>query len=259
MMLESHLSKLISSETNWEGVMLTVPAPLKISANCYAPIAGEYYDSRKHPTCSNFRAASSIYLKEALEYVQLGSAVLDIGAGCSLAAEILSERNKPLNDLIIIDGAAEMLVHSQAYLERGVTAVVGDARLLPIASGNVSTIICSLGDPFNVQAFWNEVSRCLIVGGFCIFTSPSYEWANSFRRESTNEQSDSAYFELVNGKSIYVPSFVVTAQRQERMIEKAGLRLVRSATIASSQVPLPHSPKISGKEGIVMGFVATKD
>src|SRR5262249_54594295 len=118
--------------------------------------------------------------------------------------------------------------------------------------------ISSLGDPFNVPRFWNELARCLRPKGQCIFTSPSYEWATSFRTSSSHERPGCAFFELSNGCSIYVPSFVYSIDSQRNIIEQAGLQIVDTATIDINLVGPPYSPKLLSNHGIVAGFTAVK-
>jgi Methyltransferase domain len=221
------------------------PREKQLSPSCYSVVALEYYDPQRHPTCVNFRAASAIYLTEALDCLPTSGMTVDIGAGLSLAAELFIAKNRPLSNLVLCDGSREMLAYSRVYIERGVAALVGDAQRLPFTSSSVALLISSLGDPYNVPAFWHEVSRCLVRGGFCLFTFPSQSWARSFRLASKNERPDSAYFELKGGRSAYVPSFVYSTTRQKQMIECAGLEVLDISSIYADKIPQPHSAKIA--------------
>jgi SAM-dependent methyltransferase len=185
----------------------------------YVSVASEYYDARRHPTCANFRAASAVYIRRALDKIPGNRTVVDVGAGRSLVAELLIEKGRSVSGLILLDGSIQMLAHSVEFVRSGAQAVIGDASGLPLLSASISVIIASLGDPFNTQEFWDEAARCLMPGGACIFTSPSYEWAQSFRNASVKEREGFAFFELINGNSAYVPSLVRSMPHQIGMIE----------------------------------------
>lgn len=230
----------------------------KGDASCYERVAAEYYDALRHPTCDNFRAASSIYIRSALIESKLDGNLADIGAGRSVAAEILIEKSESLRDLILLDGSAEMLSHSRQFIQAGARAVVGDACTLPLASQSICMCISSLGDSFNVQSFWFEIARCLRPGGICIFTTPSYEWASGFREFSNGERQGRALFELMSGRLVYVPSFILPTPDQITMINRAGLDVIGSSAVNADLVPPPHSKKIARVGGIVTGYKALR-
>src|SRR5690242_15591187 len=69
----------------------------------------------------------------------------------------------------------------------------------------------------------------------CVFTTPAYEWASSFRRSAPNERDDLAYFELSDGRSAHVPSIILPTAAQCSLIEHAGLRLIDISTITVAQ------------------------
>jgi SAM-dependent methyltransferase len=227
-------------------------------ASSYAQIAPEYYNAERHPTCANFRAASALFVRRALRQLEMGRNVVDVGAGCSLAAELLIEMNRSMANLVLLDGSIEMLAHSVQFMGFGARGIVGDARRLPFGSATTSLVIVSLGDPFNTEMFWNETARCLRPGGACVFTTPSYEWACSFRRSSRHEREGYALFELINGQSVYVPSIVHSPPQQAGIIERSGLAVTETMTISGALVPPPYSKKLSPELGIVTGYIAIR-
>ena len=84
-----------------------------------------------------------------------------------------------------------MLAYSAAWFRRGARPVIADALRLPIRSACFGLVVASLGDAYNDPQFWSEVSRVLQPGGVVLFTTPSFEWAVSFRREEPGGNRDS--------------------------------------------------------------------
>src|SRR5579872_2909267 len=72
-------------------------------SHTYDSVAGEYYDERLHPTCADFRAAASLYLKKFFETRRPAGRLADVGCGSSLIAEFQTR------DLVLIDKSWEML------------------------------------------------------------------------------------------------------------------------------------------------------
>lgn len=224
----------------------------------YAQVAAEYYDAARHPTCANFREASALYIRSVLQSVASDGTIVEAGAGRSLAAEILIEQYKSIDKLVMLDSSIEMLRHSIRFLQYGASAIVCDACALPFARNSVSLIISSLGDPYNLQAFWDEAARCLRSGGRCVFTTPSYEWATSFRNSSRYERQGYALFDLQENRSIYLLSLVHSVRDQMAMIDRAGLTVIEVTTIDAERVPPPHSAKLLSGGGVVTGYTITK-
>jgi hypothetical protein len=133
-----------------------------------------------------------------------------------------------------------------------------ESSTIPVRRRSISLIVASLADPFNGSRFWDEVHRTLKIGAYCIFTSPSYEWASSFRRKSTDEREGAALFKLRSGERIYLPSLVQPEASQIEMIRRAGLSLVVASSVTADSIPQPHSPKITGCRAIVSGFVVRR-
>lgn len=229
-----------------------------LCASSYSRVAREYYDPLRHPTCANFREASRLYIDHVLGAVACFGFVTEIGAGESIAAGILNCNAPPFDRLILLDNSIEMLSYSQKYFGDRVLGVVSDALRLPFKDASMSTILCSLGDPYNVRAFWDEVARCLSPGGTCVFTVPSYEWAEPFRANSAAERPNWALFELSDGQEVYLPSLIRNVPDQIELIEAASLTVSGWKDITLELVPRPHSQKLAKAAAVITGYTVQK-
>lgn len=221
----------------------------------YATVAAEYYDESRHPTCRNFRDASRVFLETSLAAVALRGVTLEVGAGYSLLGELAETSRLEFEQLLLLDSSVEMLSYSRRF-SSSAKIVVGDARELPFADATVSLLVASLADPYNVESFWREAARCLRKGGQCIFTTPSYDWATSFRPSSENERQDAAYFELRSGQRLYLPSVIKPEAEQRKMIFDAGMEVLEVTSLRTDVIPPPYSGKIFGCDSVVTGYIA---
>lgn len=226
----------------------------------YEDIAREYYEPDLHPTCANFGEASGYLLSKWLKQFHTeGGWICEVGPGKSLLAELTT-----VNRLILIDSSQTMLCYSQQWIIKGVHLLLGDALHLPIASESIELLVSSLGDPYNEPRFWKEVYRVLRPGGISFFTTPSYEWASAFRRESDIMWAD---FELSDGRRVSVPSLIYSEDVQRKLIEDSGLQVIK-VDYVPNHVPLSAlksrlSPKLLIKErgtnsSIITGYVTIK-
>ena len=166
----------------------------------------------------------------------------DVGAGDSVLAEVLAARGVSLEGTTALDESPSMLAHSQKWTSRGLRLVVGDAESIPAEDGSASLVVASLGDPYNTDEWWAEAARVLAPGGVCLFTTPTHEWAESFRDGATR---DVAEFELADGRKILVPSLVRSPEEQVRQIEQAGLRVDAVGQVTRDDLGRhPPSPKL---------------
>jgi ubiquinone/menaquinone biosynthesis C-methylase UbiE len=232
----------------------TFPSMARVRLNTYSSVADEYYDAQRHPTCRNFRDASRTFLRDILSQLSCSGLALEVGAGDSLLGELAPTE---FDQLTLLDKSERMISHSRKF-ERIANLVVGDALALPFASGAFSLVVASLADPFNGPQFWNEVQRTLKSGAHCIFTTPSYEWARSFRTHSVHEQNGAALFQLLGGEQVYLPSFIEPEASQIEMVQSAGLRLLDIRNFGPAAIPEPHSSKILGYESILTGYVVQR-
>lgn len=230
----------------------------------YEELASEYYNPQRHPTCANFREASALLLRGWLRKYGAGDGGrCEVGAGDSLLAELLAEGGWPLEGLIITDSSPTMLGYSRKWADSGARLILAGAESLPVRSASLGLLVSSLGDPYNEPAFWGEAYRVLRPGGLVFFTTPAYEWARAFRRQSRQDEVMSAEFELLGGRVVSVPSWIYPVDEQKRMVEGSGLECREEAQVRRSELgPENLSPKLNiGGESdinIVTGYVATK-
>jgi ubiquinone/menaquinone biosynthesis C-methylase UbiE len=218
--------------------------------NVYELLASEYYDTTRHPTCANFRQGSLELIREWLDDRSAGVARCEIGCGRSVMAEILSENMKSLSGLTLTDSAPSMLMHSSKWRLSGAELVRADASCLPVANGTVDVCVASLGDPYNNVALWKEMSRALAPDGYMIFTTPSFDWAFLYRKDSpSDETAPLAEFVLRDGRTVFAPSIVLPEHVQMQLIEATNmLKVADVKAFTYSQLP---SRLISGKLSVV--------
>ena len=217
----------------------------------YDALALEYYDSRRHPTCRNFTEASREFVAKHIP-LQCPWVSVDVGAGRSILCEVLFSRGgHDTESCVLLDSSQCMLSYSEEYALRGAKLVVATATNIPLRDASAGLIVASLGDPYNTVDFWREVARCLFPGGLCIFTTPSYEWTKGFRKESPNEREASAYFELRDGRAVYVPSYIYPVVSQIKLIDSAGLSVELVEAISTASLSSPLSPKLRTLSGVV--------
>jgi len=237
---------------------------MKNSPMSYKDISYEYYDYERHPTCANFREASLYLIRKWLRYINTKNGLLcEIGAGKALLAEILSLRERDKNKLIIMGSVPSMLAYSLQFANRRTCLVTGDALNLPITSESLDVIVSSLGDPYNELKFWREAHRALRDRGTLIFTTPAYDWAVAFRSKTDVSDMMLAEFELLEGKQVFVPSWIYPRADQIAMIEKSGLFVQEYAKVPLLALNSEHlSPKLLSERGsdagVVEGYLVTK-
>jgi len=219
----------------------------------YSEIATEYYDERRHPTCANFRAASAFILRTWLRsFLKRNSVIVETGAGASVALELIQDLRVPAA-LIVSDRSPAMLNQRHEFISG--TCLVSDAEQLAVRSASVDAILASLGDPYNTSTFWRECSRVLRPGGRVFFTTPSFEWARSFRNES-GAPPMAAEFELADGRALFVPSLVLSPTEQVALIRSAGLNVGQERHVDCEVIPRTRrSPKLR-TGAIVSGYLA---
>lgn len=208
----------------------------------YADIATEYYDSKRHPTCASLRELSSIFLdRHSFVYSGIEENVVEVGAGKSLLAPAWVAKGGDASKLTLVDKSPAMLTYSENWRSMGARLEVGDALSLPFENSTVDILFASLGDPYNVPAFWHEVSRVLRTGGTALFTTPAYEWANCFRAP---DRKDIAEFIHRDGSTLLMPSFIVTEEHQAKMLLDADLSIDKSAAFYVEDLASEPAPKL---------------
>lgn len=229
----------------------------------YDAVAHEYYDSALHPTCWNFREASAKLIEALLDRHELRKGVVcDVGAGDSVIAELGEKRGISFERLILVDSSMQMLSYSKRFDGLKTFFLVSDAKALPFCPGSISWMISSLGDPYNSLEFWNQVGMALAPGGRCYFTTPSHEWASSFREKSGSERANYAMFDLQSSKRVYIPSNVLSSDDQIDLVESQGLVVEEVRYVTARMLSAPLSPKLTLAERIaapiVTGYLVRK-
>jgi SAM-dependent methyltransferase len=185
---------------------------------------------------------------------------LEVGCGLSLLADILKQRGSSLDHVLLTDSSPSMLRYSARWHELGAVSVLSSADALPVQDSSVDVVVSSLGDPYNTKEFWSEVRRCLKSGGRAFFTTPSYEWASSYRHREHYPDSESEFL-LRSGVEVTLPSLIVPEAEQIDLIEASGLKVVSRARFALSELTGRVSPKLripgSVDVPIVVAYVAT--
>jgi SAM-dependent methyltransferase len=208
----------------------------------YSAVADEYYDSRRHPTCDNFREASLLAVRRSgvLDLAH-GAVVCEVGPGRSLLADLDCLETPHSRLWALIDDSIRMLSYSEGLTQANLVRSIGDARCLPLGTGSVDLLFSVLGDSYNCDRFWAEVSRVLRPGGACVYTTPSWEWAMSFR---SNGEAQTAEFILAGGDVVSLPSLVMEPSAQIEAIESQGMLVKDVFHISVESLKRPLSPKL---------------
>lgn len=224
--------------------------------DAYAELAAEYYDRTRHPTCANFRNGSIWILEQWLTEAWPASGwICETGAGRSVVSEVAARRGLDRGKLILLDSVPAMLepTDDQSHF------LIADALKLPFCDNALELLVSSLGDPYNVPDFWSEATRVLKPGGSVLFTTPSMPWSLAFRADE-DDMRQSAEFELIGGRVVSVPSFILSEEDQSALMRSSGVLIddIRSAT-ASELDASRLSPKLEcvGQGPIVTGYRGT--
>ncbi len=229
----------------------------------YELVAQEYYDAGRHPTCANFREASRLLFRRWLSVVPNRKLICEVGAGKSILAEILSEALLALDTLTLVDESPCMLAYSRALEEVGVRLDLASAFALPYGSDSFDVVASCLGDPYNSITFWTEVRRVLKPDGICLFTTPSWEWAEAFRESTDTNSMHSSAFDLFDGSQISLPSHIYPQHDQKQLMESANLAVSEISQVLIRDLSGQRlSPKLVLRRGadasVITGYVATK-
>jgi ubiquinone/menaquinone biosynthesis C-methylase UbiE len=231
------------------------------SDSAFDVLASEYYDSDLHPTCSNFRTGSMLLLSRWI--VDGRQDLCDVGCGNSVLAEIVGNHSWQPASLLLTDSSAAMLEHSRGCERLGAKLMIAQADELPFPDCSIDLLVASLGDPYNEASFWREARRVLRKDGCVVYSTPSPEWASSFRGGLGRAESNRAEFVLADGRKTWIPSIIYPEPVQRQMIESAGLNVedVKGVSIQeltgvrlSPKLSVLHSPS----SPVVSGYLARK-
>lgn len=236
----------------------------EVKVGTYEDLAPEYYDSICHPTCANFREASADYLRQRIPFAYSKAwKVCEVGPGRSLVAELLVESGLAVNGLALVDSSSSMLKYSEKWVHSGAELVIGDAFMLPLASDSFDLLVSSLGDGYNDRRFWREVHRVLRPGGISLFTTPSYDWAASFRDANDLRRMTLAEFALRDGRTLWVPSWIYSRDDQVKLIQQNELAVsevdeIPMSVLEHKQLSQKLLPERGRSASIVTGYIIKK-
>jgi hypothetical protein len=137
--------------------------------------------------------------------------------------ECIPEWRSRFDAIVLVDSSGSMLDHSRNLAKDRVTLLIEDAIGTSIPDASANLVIASLGDPYNGPSLWIELGRMMAPGAMAIFTTPSADWAELFRRDGQLAPIDSAEFISDDGRLVYVPSVILREDEQCEMIRLAGL------------------------------------
>jgi len=201
-------------------------------------VALEYFDQVLHPTCDAFGKASQRLFEEFTQSNdKAADLILEIGPGQQPKAELFSSRS-----ILYVDDSLTMLDYAPS--PPNVIKRVASADNIPLDSDSADYVLASLGDPYNTESFWMEISRVLKSEGICIYTTPSYQWSMNYRRIEGSPE-DCARFALRNGLVVDLPSFVFPQKDQVALMERCGFQLIETREFMKRDIEAPIAPKIA--------------
>ncbi|MCA1288170.1 class I SAM-dependent methyltransferase [Salipiger bermudensis] len=215
----------------------------KYLGSSYEELAGEYYDTSRHPTCRDLRKLSLSLIAPILDIGIPGRGnLLEVGSGRTILAPAAAAAGA-LSRTFITDSSPTMLTYSRRWLDHGATIFECRADATNMPDESVSLMLASLGDPYNTLQFWQEAARILRPDGCVIFTTPSYQWSKKFRIGS-----DSSVAEFLNerGETVHVPSLVYDSFEQSQLVAEAGMEIVDSSSVGLNVLGANVAPKLQG-------------
>ncbi|TWB45469.1 methyltransferase domain-containing protein [Nitrospirillum pindoramense] len=225
----------------------------------YNDIGLEYYDPVAHPTCHNFREAGIRLISHFLSETpgEFGK-ILEIGCGMSIIEEIKPIKISKKSHVVLSDLNINMISHSMNLKSMNIDIVLCDAGKLPFKNRYFDLVISNLGDPYNGRNMWESVNSILHHGGMFMYTTPSIEWANSFR-SGRKEISDKAYFQKKDGSDLYLPSNIMTDDEIVKLAEDSGFRMLSIEKFENIHLlKKPISPKLSHGTPFVTLYACVK-
>lgn len=201
----------------------------------YDAVGAEYYDDLRHPTCADFREASLILLRRIFHEDHPTGRIADIGCGRSQVAEVAR------GSLVLVDESSEMISLNGEDHESRVINIVEET----FGDAEFDWIFAVLADPYNEVRAWENISKALKPNGRCVFITPSYSWATKYRTPSMGEVAGKARFDLRSGRSIFLPSTILSPARQRELVLSVGLQVVRVEHVLVRELSKVRSEKIS--------------
>src|SRR4051794_22777325 len=138
----------------------------------------EYYDETLHPTCADFRLASTLYLRRLFASETVEGRIADIGCGKSILLEMPLPTSSN-RDLVLVDESNDMLLQNDR--RRGNFEIRKlDLRTSVFGTVEFDWVFAIMADPYNTLSAWSNIGRALKPLGQCIFVVPSFTWSNKF-------------------------------------------------------------------------------
>lgn len=208
----------------------------------YEEAANEYYDAKLHPTCANFRTLSYFFIEALLSASPRHfSRCLEIGAGRSVLAELRKKGLDRFGQLTISDKSKSMLRHSRDLVPFYDLELLLDVEDVPemrrVCAERYDLVVASLADPYNGNALWRSLKEIVNIAGQVILTTPSYEWARAFRKESQSKLYDVAEFITSGGSNLYFRSVVFPPDEQISMCYRFDFQIDRLEQIYCDPIP----------------------
>jgi SAM-dependent methyltransferase len=201
----------------------------------YDDVASEYYDEQLHPTCADFRDASTAFLRDFFRSETPKGRIAEIGCGISLLSELAPD------DLVLVDSSAKMLSKNQNVAEK---------RLLNVETSSFGErefdwVFAILADPYNSKAAWQNIARALKHGARALFVVPSHYWASHFRSAAGGERDGFARFDRADTSSVFLASAIYPREEQVSLIRSAGLAVLECEHVPVRAINRIRSRKIS--------------
>lgn len=236
-----------------------------ITISEYDAIAEEYYNSECHPTCANFRYLSIEFIKNHFENNDCKfRRCLEVGAGRSVLAELKKLGNNCFDHITIMDKNKKMLKNSNQlenyYNNKLITDIENTKSIKNLNLEKFDLIVAILADPYNSSGMWESIKSIIAENGLVLFTTPSYEWAQMFRKDQQSELYEVAEFRTQEGKTLYVRSVVLNEENQVILCNQSGFKVSSiSRLTVNSIVDQTLSPKLRSAQDqdipVVTGYV----
>lgn len=204
----------------------------------YDAIADEYYDER-HITCRNFDNTTKSSLVGNLFPVPDGK-LLEIGAGRGRAGEFLGVDH---SRIVQLDNSQPMFDLDDR--EECSLKVLADACDIPLASGQFTSVVGFLIDPFMGLDCLAEAHRMLMPNGRILFTLPTHQWGTVLRTRLGIDEMTTRFNVLDTEKTVVLPSILHPPARITEMLQLVGFRDIEILDHALPDGEQPVSPDIT--------------
>lgn len=183
----------------------------------YDEIAAEYYDPG-HVTSRNFDSATRVALREK-PFKAPDGLVLEVGAGRGRATEFLGIE---ASRIVQLDNSEAMFALKER--EPSFLQVHADACNIPLVSGQFSSVVGFLVDPFLGLDCLAEAYRMLADQGQLLFTVPTREWGEGLREQLGIDVMTTRFKLIGTEKIVRLPSLLHHKSRIFEMLKVSGFK-----------------------------------